>query len=155
MGKLATPLRFLASGLVAGAVLLFGGGWIVHHYLGHHPEQTVGLTVVNNVKLLAHVPGTDKQTKDKSADKAAPQREVPGFAQVAFTVGADGRAHDIHVLRSVPEGVYDQAARAVIAARHFKPSKSAHGAEQTEIVHFQVPASALKKGANDAGSGGR
>ncbi len=154
MGKFATPLRFLASGLIAVAVLLFGGGWIVHHYIGHDPARTVGLTVIRNVKLIARVPGTDAQKKrGKPADKAA-ERKVPGFAQVAFTVGADGRAHNIHVLRSVPAGVYDRAARAVIAARHFKPSKSGQGFEQTEIVHFQVPADALGKDAGKAGSGG-
>lgn len=100
MVKLRTPLRFLVSALIAVAILLFGGGWIVHRYIGHDPAQTVGLTVIRNVKLLAHVPGADKQAQDKSADKTRPEREVPGFVQIAFTIGADGRAHDIHVLRS-------------------------------------------------------
>ncbi|MGH8273947.1 MAG: energy transducer TonB [Gammaproteobacteria bacterium] len=154
MSKLSIFLRFLASGLIALAILVLGGGWIIHEYVGHDPAQTVGMTVIRNINLLSHVPGKGNHKDKNSAAKHKPTRMVPGFAQVAFTVGTDGRAHDIHVLRSAPKGVYDQAAQAVIAARHFKPPKSGHATEQTEIVHFQVPADKQKSSSDKSGAGG-
>ena len=142
MANIAAPLRFLVSALLAGALLLFGGGWLVHHYIGHQPAQTVGLKVIRGIQYIGHVPG--------SGTAAAPKKRGPmlnGFVQIAFTVGADGRAHDIHVLTAEPPGEYEEAAREIIAARRFKPRQAGQDTAtvHTEIVHFQVPASTLKK----------
>ncbi|MGH8270760.1 MAG: energy transducer TonB, partial [Gammaproteobacteria bacterium] len=120
MSRVVTSLRFLVSALLAGALLLFGGGWLVHHYLGHEPVQTVSLKVVRGIEFIRHLPG--------SATAAAPEKKGPvlnGFVQIAFTVGADGRAHNIHVLRAMPPGEYEEAAREIVAARRFKPQESA------------------------------
>lgn len=154
MSRLSTFLRFLVSALIAAAILVFGGGWIIHEYVGHDPSQSVGMTVIRNINLISHVPGKGNHENEASAAQHKPTRMVPGFAQVAFTVGPDGHAHDIHVLRSVPKGVYDQAAQAVIAARRFKPPKSGQPIEKTEIVHFQVPADKLKSNSGKLGAGG-
>jgi len=140
MSRLSAILRFGVSGLLAAALVFFGGGWLVHEYVGHKPGQTVGLTLIRGVKLLSHPPG--KQTAP------APQKKksgpmLRGFVQVGFTVGPDGRAHGIHVIRSQPKGEYEQAAREVVAARQYKPTKAGH--KETRIVHFQVPASTLAK----------
>lgn len=141
MSRMAASLRFIVSALLAGGLLLFGGGWLVHHYIGHEPSQTVGLQVIRGIRYLGHLP--------KSATATAPKKRGPmltGFVQVAFTVGPDGRAHNIRVLSSEPPGRYEGAAREIVAARHFKPAGAGGKAgERTEIVHFQVPASTLDK----------
>jgi TonB family protein len=152
MSRFTTFTRFLVSGLIAVAILLFGGGWIVHHFFGPNPSQSVGLTVIRNVKLLAHVPGSATRKKPAVAER---KRTVAGIVQIGFTVGADGRAHNIRVLRSAPKGANAAAARAVIAARHFTPPQTKRGRkiEHSEILHFQVPANAPKKSGKNANSG--
>lgn len=142
MSRIATSLRFLVSALLAGALLLFGGGWLVHHYVGHRPAQTVGLKVIQGIQYIGHLPHSGTSTPPKKQEPM-----LTGFVQVAFTVGADGRAHDIHVLRAEPPGEYEEAAREIIAARRFKPQASGKGAaaKRTQVVHFQVPASTLEK----------
>lgn len=149
MSRTATIVRFLICGLLSAAVFVFGGGWLIHRYLGNQPQQTISIKVARGITLIHSVPGLDNST-DKSREK--PQRQVPGFVQVGYTIGQDGRAHDVHVLRAVPEGVYDDAAQAVIKGRHFKPvkSKSAARAKHSQIVHFRVPKSKLK-GKRDGG----
>lgn len=144
MSRAATIARFLICGLLSAAVFVLGGGWLVHHYLGNKPEQTISVKVARGISLIHSVPGLDNSTDKKSKQQS--ERQVPGFVQVAYTIGEDGRAHDVHVLRSIPEGVYDKAAQAVIAGRHFKPaaSKAAAQTEHTQIVHFRVPESKLK-----------
>lgn len=136
MPKLSVIMRFAVSGVLATVLAVFGGGWLVHEYVIHKPGQGVGLTVIRGIRLLTHPPG-----QAGPAGKRHEQRMLTGFVQVGFTVGPDGRAHGIHVIRAEPPGQYEEAAREVIAARHFKPSRS--GYEQTEVVHFQVPAAVL------------
>ena len=80
---------------------------------------------------------------------------LKGFVQVGFTVGTDGRAHDIHVLAAEPPGQYEEAARTIIASRHYKPALPGkkHTAQRTEIIHFQAPTSVLTN-SNSNGKGG-
>ncbi len=136
-------LRFGISAVLASALAVFGGGWLVHEYVRHKPDQNVGLTLVRGIHLLAHLPG-----HGASETKAKPQEMLNGFVQVGFTIGPDGRAHGIHIIRAEPPGQNEEAAREVIAARRFKPSLA--GQKQTKVVHFQVPASLLGSG---SGSG--
>lgn len=145
MPKLSVILRYAVSALLAAALAIFGGGWLIHEYVGHEPAQTVGLTVIRGIRVLSHLPG-----QEKSADKQRPKQMLTGFVQVGFTVGPDGRAHGIHVIRAEPPGRYEEAARELIAARHFKPSESGHA--ETRVVHFQVPATVLR--AKDSGAQG-
>lgn len=141
MSRMATSLRFIVSALLAGGLLVFGGGWLVHHYVGHEPAQTVGLKVIRGIQYLGHLP---KSATASAAKKRGPM--LTGFVQVAFTVGPDGRAHDIHVLSAEPPGEYEEAAREIVAARHFKPAGAGgKTGEHTAVVHFRVPASTLEK----------
>lgn len=146
MSRISVIVRFGVSGLLAAALVVFGGGWLVHEYVGHHADKTVNLTLIRGISLLSHPPG--KQTA-ASPKKSGPM--LPGFVQVGFTVGPDGRAHDVHVIRSQPKGRYEAAARELISARRYKPSKAGH--KETRIVHFQVPASSLSD--QDQGQGGK
>lgn len=150
MSKTATILRYAGSALLAGAFVAVAGGWIVHRFVGRQPSRTVGLTVIRGIQLITHVPGTQSLG---AAAQSGPM--LPGFVQLGFKVGADGRAHDIHVIRAVPPGQYEQAAREIVAARRFKPAAGkAGGIERTEVVHFQVPASVLSAQSQGGGSGG-
>lgn len=150
MSRFYLFLRFAAAAVLAGALVFFGAGWLVHKFAGHEPDQTVGLTMIRGIQLLSHVPG---QGTSAQADKA--QQTIRGFVQVGFTVGADGRAHDIHVISSEPRGQYEEAAREIIAARHFKPAPAGEKGpvERTEIVHFQAPTSVLTDNKNSGGGG--
>lgn len=152
MSRIYTILRYAGAALLAGALVFFGAGLIVHKYLGgRQSDQMVGLTVIRGIKLLTHVPG---QASSSSAAKAQ-QQQLKGFVQVGFTVGPDGRAHHIHVISAEPPGHNEEAAREIIASRHFKPVKpgsKASGVERSEVVHFQVPASVLT-GGSGSGSG--
>lgn len=134
-------LRFVGAAILAGALVFFGAGWIVHAYVGHQPAQTVGLTVIRGVQLISHIPGQAKASSTKAT--TTPQEQLRGFVQVGFTVGSDGRAHHIHVIAAEPSGQYEEAAREIVAARHYKPPSAKHPAQRTEVVHFQVPASVL------------
>jgi len=151
MSRLSTILRFGASAILAAAFVVFGGGWLVHEYVSHHTGRRVGLTVIRGLTLLTHPPGQGTQSHPEKA-----KRMLTGFVQVGFTVGPDGHAHGIHVIRSEPKGQYEEAARELIAARRYKPSKAGHA--ETRVVHFQVPASTLEKnqgsGGGDGSSGG-
>ncbi|MDN5864866.1 MAG: energy transducer TonB [Gammaproteobacteria bacterium] len=139
MSRTATLLRFLICGLIATAIFVVGGGWLVHSYLGHKPKAVIGLQVVRGIELIHAIPGVKEASRNVKKNDSA--KLVPGLVQVAFTVGEDGRAHNIRVLRATPEGMYEQAARTVIAARHFDPPQSAQAAakQHTEIVHFSSP----------------
>lgn len=141
MSKTATIVRYLVCGVVSLAVFVLGGGWLVHYYLGNKPQHAISMKVVKGITLIHSVPGLDNSGKNKSAEQ--PQRMVPGFVQLTYTVGKDGRAHNIHVLHAVPEGVYEKAAQTVIEGRRFEPAKSEQAAsvEHTKVVHFRVPAS--------------
>lgn len=139
MSRILVILRFAAAAVLATALVFFGAGWIVHKYFGQRSDQVIGLTMIRGVQLLTKVPGQASTPKAASAGK-----QIKGFVQVGFTVGADGRAHHIHVIASEPPGQYEEAAREIIASRHFKPGAK-KGVERTEVVHFQVPASVLGK----------
>lgn len=152
MSKAATLIRYAGSALIASAFVLFGGGWLIHRYVGHEPSQTVGLRVIRGIQLISHVPTEGSAAKSRSGPS------LTGFVQVAFTVGPDGRAHGIHVVRAEPAGHYEEAAREIVAARRFKPAQGAAARlQRTEVVHFQVPASALETAAGGKGgsAGGR
>lgn len=141
MNRASTILRFSVSAVLASAFLLVVGGWLVHRYVGHRPSDTVGLTVIRGIRLISHVPGTRGNSGDR---KQAPM--LTGFVQIGYTVGPDGRAHGVHVIRAVPAGYYDQAAREIVANRRFKPATGkAAGRERTEVINFQVPASVLAR----------
>jgi TonB family protein len=146
-------IRSVVSALVAAVFILCGGAWLVHHFIGHEPSQTVGLKVIRGIELIGRVPGSGTRI----AAKEAPT--LTGFVQVGFMVGSDGRAHDIHVIRAVPPGQYEEAAREIIASRRYKPAPPGKSGarEQTEVVNFQVPASVLEQQASasaPAGGGG-
>jgi len=149
MSRFYVILRFAAAAVFAGGLVFFGAGFLVHKFAGHQPDQTVGLTVIRGIHLLSHVPG-----QGTSAQAGKAQQTIKGFVQVGFTVGADGRAHDIHVIAAQPPGQYKEAAREIIAARHFKPAPAGgkNSAQRTEIVHFQAPTSVLTD--NKTASGG-
>lgn len=151
MSRFYVFLRFAAAAVLAGGLVFFGGGWVIHKYAGHEPAQSVGLTVIRGIHLLSHVP-----RQGTSAKAAKSQQTIRGFVQVGFTVGADGRAHHIHVISAEPPGQYEEAAREIIAARHFKPGPAGKkgSAERTEIVHFQAPTSVLTSNTADNGEGG-
>lgn len=142
MSRFYVLLRFAAAAVLACALIFFAAGWLVYKYAGHQPDQTVGLTIIRGVQLLSHVPG---QGTSAQANRA--RQTIKGFVQVGFTVGADGRAHNIHVISAEPPGQYEEAAREIIAARHFKPVPPGKKgpAERTEVVHFQAPTSVLTK----------
>ncbi len=148
MSKFYVILRFAAAIVLAGALVFFGAGWLVYAYVGHRPGQTVGLTVIRGIQLLSHVPG-----QATSAPAKESQQMLKRFVQVGFTVGADGRAHDIHVLAAEPPGQYEEAAREIIASRHYEPAPPGKKrvAQRTEIIHFQAPTSVLT---NSNGKGG-
>lgn len=147
MNRVSTILRFAASALIATAFVAAGGGWLIHRYVGHRPSETVGLKVIRGIQLITHIPGSGSKTNNA---QNAPM--LTGFVQVGYTVGPDGRAHGIHIIRAVPAGHYEEAARAIIAARHFKPVQGKEaGLERTQVINFQVPTSALE----DQGQGGK
>lgn len=147
MNRTSTILRFTVSALAATAFVALGGGWLIHRYVGHQPSETVGLKVIRGIRLIAHVPVSGAKS---GADQNAPT--LTGFVQVGYTVGPDGRAHGIHVIRAVPAGHYEEAAREIIAARHFKPVQGREAElERTQVINFQVPATALE----DQGQGGK
>ena len=148
MSRFYVFLRFTAAAVLAGALVFFGAGWLVYAYVGHRPGQTVGLTVIRGIQLLSHVPGQATNARAKRS-----RQMLKGFVRVGFTVGSDGRAHDIHVLAAEPPGQYEEAARAIVAARHYKPAPPGKKrvAQRTEIIHFQAPPSVLT---NRNGKGG-
>lgn len=140
MSRFYVFLRFAAAAVLAGALIFFAAGWLVYKFAGHRPDQTMGLTIIRGINLLSHVPGQGTSAQAKQS-----QQTLKGFVQVGFTVGTDGRAHNIHVISAEPPGQYEEAAREIIAARHFKPLPPGKKgpAERTEVVHFQVPTSVL------------
>jgi len=148
MSRFYVFLRFAAAAVFAGALVFFGAGWLIHTYVGHEPAQTVGLTMIRGVHLLSHVPG-----KGTSAQAGKSRQTIKGFVQVGFKVGADGRARDIHVISAEPPGQYEEAAREIIAARHFKPAPAGKKGpvQRTEIVHFQAPTSVLTDNKSSGG----
>lgn len=155
MSRTATILRFLVCGLIAIAIFVGGGAWLVHHYLGDKPKDVIGMKIVRGLDLITTIPGVEG-TAAKALQQDKAQRFIPGFVQIAFTVGKDGRAHNIHVVRAIPEGRYELAATAVIAARHFKPPESAQAAakERTEIVHFSAAESGHSENGAASDGGG-
>lgn len=143
MPRFSVILRFAVSTLLAAALVVLGGGWLVTRYIGHQPSETVGLTVIRGISLVEHIPEREK--------KAGKPREpmINGFVQISYRVGADGRPHDIHVIRAEPPGMYDQAAIQIVATKRFKPPNAKGTAKlKTLVVHFQVPASALAHDVN-------
>jgi TPR repeat protein len=56
--------------------------------------------------------------------------ENDGFVVIAFTIGADGLAHDPEVVLSVPHGMYDYAAqKSVMGGRHTPAMRDGHPVE--------------------------
>ncbi len=150
MSRLFVLLRYAGAAVLAGALVFFGAGLLVHHFAGHEPAQTVGLTMIRGIKLITKVPG---QASSAESDKAN-QQTIKGFVQVGFIVGPDGKPHHIHIIAAQPPGLNEEAAREIIASRQFKPvpaGSKQSGVERSEVVHFQVPTSVL---ANSGKGGG-
>jgi len=152
MSRLFVLLRYAGAAVLAGALVFFGAGLLVHHFAGRHSGQTVGLTVIRGIQLITKVPG---QASSANPDTAKEQT-IKGFVQIGFTVGPDGKAHHIHVIEAQPPGLNEEAAREIIASRRFKPvpaGSKQSGVERSEVVHFQVPTSLLKGSGKGGGSG--
>ena len=64
-----------------------------------------------------------------------PRRREPGFVQVEFSVDARGRVTDAEVVRSMPEGLFDQQALEIIRSRQYPAGDSGR---RTEVVDFTV-----------------
>lgn len=155
MSRFFVLLRFAGAGALAFALIFFGGGLLVSHFAGHHPDQTVGLTVIRGIKLLSHVPGQGSSARPEASN----QQTLRGFVQLGFIVGPDGKAHHIHVIASEPPGQSAQveAAREIIASRRYKPvppGSKKSGVQRSEVVHFQVPTSVLTGSTKNAQGGG-
>ncbi len=152
MSRLFVLLRFAGAAVLAGGLVFFGAGFLVQHFAGHQPEQTVGLTVIRGIKLISRVPGQASSAKPDTAK----EQTIKGFVQVGFIVGPDGKAHHIHVIEAQPPGLNEEAAREIIASRRFKPvppGSKQSGVERSEVVHFQVPTSVLANSGKGGGSG--
>ncbi len=152
MSRLFVLLRFAGAAVLAGALVFFGAGFIVHHFAGRESGQTVGLTVIRGIKLISRVPGQASSAKPA----AAKQQTIQGFVQVGFVVGPDGKPHHIHIIAAQPPGLNEEAAREIIASRRFKPvpaGSKQSGVERSEVVHFQVPTSVLSGSGKGGGSG--
>ena len=152
MSRLFVLIRYAVAAVFAGALVFFGAGLIIHHYVGHESSQTIGLTVIRGIKLLSKVPGQ----ADSAKPDTARQQTIKGFVQVGFIVGPDGKAHHIHVIAAQPPGLNEEAAREIVASRRFKPvppGSKQSGVERSEVVHFQVPTSVLSNSGKGGGSG--
>lgn len=152
MTRLFVLFRFAGAAVLAGALVFFGAGLLVHHFAGHDSGQTVGLTVIRGIKLISRVPGQASSAKPDTAR----QQTIKGFVQVGFTVGPDGKPHHIRIIEAQPPGLNEEAAREIIASRRFKPvppGSKQSGVERSEVVHFQVPTSVLSQSGKGGGSG--
>jgi TonB family protein len=64
-----------------------------------------------------------------------PRRQEPGFVQVEFFVDDQGRVTDAEVVRSMPEGFFDQQALEIVRSRQYAAGE---GGRRTDVVDFTV-----------------
>lgn len=149
--RAATLLRYLASAAVA-AVLVLGLSSAMLLYLDRpKPDPLPGMvrevqltksTDLNLDALLADQQGDRKPAPPKPVPK--PGREIDGFVQVAYRVNPDGSVSDVKVLGSVPSGVYDEQAKAIVKQRMYAPdfdvNGKPHARQGTDVIKFTIPA---------------
>lgn len=71
----------------------------------------------------------------------ARERGIEGYVAVKVLVGKDGGVRQVNILKSAPEGVFDQAVRKALAGWHFRPGEV--GGEPvtawvTTTLHFRL-----------------
>lgn len=145
MSRFSTSLRLLVAGLIAAVLVFAGAGWLVQHVANERSTRAASEAVAGSI----HAVGTFFTGPSTSAtpEKAGQPRVVPASVRVAFTVDRHGRARNIRVLSAAPPGTYAAKARAVIAARRFKPSQTAReaAAERIRVLQFGLPVKASPK----------
>ena len=64
-----------------------------------------------------------------------PRRSESGFVQIEFSVDQDGRVTDAEVVRSMPEGVFEEQALEIVRSRVYEGDDMGR---QTDIIDFVV-----------------
>lgn len=145
-------VRLLVCGVVAVAIVLFGGGWLVHHFLGNEPKSVIGVEVVRRLHLITT--GSTSETAKSDSREGGQARLQPGSVRVAFTIDQKGRAQNVRVLQANAGDINKAAAKKLIAFRRFEPSTSSQEAAEvhTEVIHFSAASPDMR--AQPAGDGG-
>lgn len=108
---------------------------------GHHAVDIRLLTLSERLDL-AEMLGEKRQDGrpslpplDEIPPLEIPRHKSAGFVQVEFSVDAQGRVTDAHVVRSVPEGLFEQQALEIVRSREYAPDESGR---RTDVVNFTV-----------------
>lgn len=128
----------VVAGLLVGSLWAFG---FLDRPKGHHAVDLRLLTRSERLDLaeaLGERPAGERPTLPPLEDipplQIPPRKEV-GFVQVEFSVDAQGRVIDAEVVRSMPEGVFDQQALEIVRSRSYS---SKDGGRRTEVVDFTL-----------------
>lgn len=133
-----------AAACVVVALILIGTLWafgFLDRPEGRHAVDVRLLTLGERLDLaeaLGERSATERPSLPPLEDippLEIPRRREPGFVQVEFSVDARGRVTDAEVVRSMPEGLFDQQALEIIRSRQYAAGESGR---RTEVVDFTV-----------------
>jgi protein TonB len=140
-------IRFAGAGAAACvvvALILIGSLWafgFLDRPKGHHAVDVRLLTLGERLDLAEALgePAANERPSLPPLEEIPPldipRRREPGFVQVEFSVDARGRVTDAEVVRSMPEGLFDQQALEIIRSRQYPAGDSGR---RTEVVDFTV-----------------
>lgn len=152
---ISNVLRYSLSAVIAIALVLGVAGAMIRYFDRPKPDplpamvREVQLARTADIDIDALLAKQhEREMPQKPVKGDAPEREVQGFVQLAYRVNPDGTVSDVRVLGSVPEGVYDEQAKAIIKSRMYTPDFDADGnakaREDTDVIQFTVPESRVK-----------
>lgn len=152
---MGTALRYVLSAAAATALVLGVAGAMIRYFDQPKPDPMPGM--VREVQLAKSADiDIDALLADKNKRRLPekpkaieePERQVHGFVQLAYRVNPDGSVSNVKVIGSVPPGVYDAQAKAIVKNRMYAPDFDANGnakvREDTDVIQFTVPESRVK-----------
>lgn len=165
---MATLFRLTVSFLVACVLVFAATGLIVLATDDEEPESPALTEVVSGTgvdvlspeqtrHLLRREKGRLETPEPPRAPPPPPLRNINGFVQLEFTVNPDGSVSDVRVVGAVPEGHYEEQAKAIVRGRRYTP-EYVEGEpvprRETEVIEFTVPARAPAPEADGERTGG-
>jgi periplasmic protein TonB len=87
---------------------------------------------------------TPKRTRYQAPEypERALDNQISGSVEVAFTLGLDGRPHDVRVTEANPPGVFDRAALSAVSRWRYQPVIIDNMPTEISwriVIHFQAP----------------
>ena len=144
IGRVMRFCGFVAAASVVVAVLLVVSLWafgMLDRPAGHHAVD-LRLLTQGERRDLAESLGEASRPERPSLPPLEdipplelPVRQESGFVQVEYVVDPTGRVVEAEVVRSIPPGVFEEQALAIVRAREFSPDQAGR---RTEVVDFTL-----------------